>query len=193
MTNTCDATQSRRAGLQAKRNLQSQSSRSAPCRNPKQGAKRKHEVAESTDTATPSHNSLSQLLGEKSVMSDIAEHLMAYTQRNVSYEVQKAIAMTTAIAKWGCNIGDAASRAADCCGFSTETVRQWAFAYITTTPVSSEDDITDDYISDQLSTNCGHYENHTVSLVHDERFQLAARSFVCKHACRKGEPNRLGL
>ena len=54
----------------------------------------------------------------------------------------KATIMKTAIAKWGCNIGDdAASRAADCCGFSTETVRQWAFAYITTTPMSSEDDI----------------------------------------------------
>ena len=51
----------------------------------------------------PSHNSLSQLMGEKSVAITI---------------------MITAIAKWGCNIGDTASQAADCCGFSTETVRQ---------------------------------------------------------------------
>ena len=135
-------------------------------------------------------------MGEKSVTNDIAEQLLAYTQRNVSHEIQKAIAITilaTAMSKWGCNIGDAVGTAADCCGFSTETVRQWAFAYVTTTPMHSKDDMTDEYISDQFFCNRGHHENYTVSLVSDELFQLAARLFVRKHACRKGEPNLTSL
>ena len=60
----------------------------------------------------------------------------------MSFEVQKVIAitiMTTAIAKWGCSVGDAASRAADCTGFS-ERVRKWVFAFINTSPMDTTDD-----------------------------------------------------
>ena len=44
-----------------------------------------------------------------------------YIQRNVSYEVQKGIAihiLVTAITKWDCTILEAAQHAADCCGFN---------------------------------------------------------------------------
>ena len=97
--------------------------------------------------------------------------------------------MTTAITKWGCSILEAANRAADCCGFSSKTVRKWASSYIISTCTMSSDDITDEFITGQLSSNRGDHDTHTGSLLHDEDFQLAARTFVRKHACRKGQLN----
>ena len=110
----------------------------------------------------------------------------------MSFEILKAIAitiMTTAIAKWGCSTVEAASRAADCCGFNTEIVRQWAFVFINNTPMCSTEDLTDECLTDQLSSNRGHHDNHALSLLNDEEFRLAAQLFVRKHACRKGQPN----
>ena len=110
--------------LQARKSMQRQTSHAAPRANPRHGAKQKHGTAASTHE---SRITLAQLMGDKSKCGNIADTLLPYTQRNVSFEVQKVIAITivtTAIAKWGCSIVDAASHAADCCGFSTETVRQ---------------------------------------------------------------------
>ena len=106
--------------------------------------------------------------------------------------IQKAIViavMTTAIGKWGCSLVDAASHAAECMGFSTERVRKWAFAFINTTPTNLAENPTDECLTDQLSSNRGHHDYHAVSLLNDEDFQLAARSLVRKHACKKGQPN----
>ena len=130
--------------------------------------------------------------GDTSDFSSVAEHLLAYTERNVSHEVQKAIAITimaTAISQWGCSILEAANRAADCCGLTAATVRQWAFDYSTHASTISSEDITDEYKTEQLVSNCGSHDNHTECLGDDEDFQLAARMFVRKHACRKGESN----
>ena len=110
----------------------------------------------------------------------------------MSFEVQKAIAitiMTTAIAKWGCSVGDAASHAADCTGFSAERVRKWVFAFINTTPMDTTDDPTDECLTNRLSSGRGQHDSHAVCLLNDEGFQLAARTFVRNHACRKGQPN----
>ena len=126
-----------RPAQQAKRNVQSQNFRSAPHGNPAKGAKVRHQTAASAGTTCEPHITLVQLMHDKSMISDISETLLAYTQRNVSFEIQKAIAitiMTTAIAKWGCSIVEAASRAADCCRFNTERVRQWAFVFINDAP-----------------------------------------------------------
>ena len=90
--------------------------------------------------------------------------------------------MTTAIMKW-----EAASQAADCCGFSSKTVRQWASSFVIAY-TSSPDNITDNFTTEQLSSKRGHRDTHIGTLLHDEDFQLAARSFVRKHACKKGEP-----
>ena len=133
-----------------------------------------------------------QLIGDKSVSSNIAEILLTYTQRNVSYEIQKALAITimaTAVAKWTCSILEAANLAADCCGFNVEIVRRWASAFVSTTSTCPLDDMSDECITDILSSGRGHHDNHAASLLQDENFCLAAREYVRKHACRKGEPN----
>ena len=135
---------------------------------------------------------LTQLMHDKAMIGSMTENLLAYTQRNVSFEIQKAIAitiMTTAIAKLGCSVVDAASRAADCMGFSTERVRKWACAFINSTPMDPTGNPTDECLTDRLSSNHGHHDYLTVSLLNNEDFQLVARSFVRTHACRKGQPN----
>ena len=191
ISNGSDIPQTRRARLQAKKSVQSHCSRSAPRGNPAKGAKLRHRNRASTTTREP-HITLTQLMHNKAMISSITETLLTYIQRNVSFEIQKAIAiavMTTAIGKWGCSVVDAASHAADCTGFSTERVRKWAFAFVNTTPMNPADNLTDECLTDQLSSNRGHHDYHAVSLLNDEDFQMAARSFVRKQACRKGQPN----
>ena len=97
--------------------------------------------------------------------------------------------MATTITKWGCSITEAASRAADYSGFSAETARLWASSFIISTSTIVPDNTTDEYITEQLTTNHGAHDTHTGSLLHDDHFQLAARSYVQKQACRKGAPN----
>ena len=81
--------------------------------------------------------------------------------------------MTTAIAKWDCGILEAANRAADCCGFSSKTVRKWASSYIISTCTVLPVDITDEFLTGQLS-NCGDHDTDIGSWLHNEAFQLAA-------------------
>ena len=101
---------------------------------------------------------------------------------DVSYEVQKAMAinvMVTALQRWNCTILEAAKYAADCCGFSSECIRRWASAYTVTASACSTDELNDDeYITDNLSSHRGHHENHTVSIVNNEDFRLAACVYV---------------
>ena len=97
--------------------------------------------------------------------------------------------MTTAITKWGCYVTVAASHAADCTGFKNETVRRWAYQFFDFKPLNPSDES----LSDHLSSNKGLYDGHRVTLINDEGFQLAARLFVRKHACRKGQPNLTSL
>ena len=175
--------------------MQSQQMHSAPRGNSTEGAWARHRC-DASDTSAESASqepaTLFELLGDKHVIAEAADHIMAYSQRNTSFEIQKAMAITImamAITKWGCNITEAARRAADCSGFSAETVRLWASSFIISTSTIAPDNITDEYITEQLATNRGAHDTHTGSLLHDEQFQLAARSYVRKHACRKGAPN----
>ena len=132
-------------------------------------------------------------MGNMSATNITLDNLQAYTQRNVSYEIQKAIAisiMATAITKWNCNIVEATSRAADCCGFNVEVIIKAVGNCILHNCLHvSYNDMTDEHITDMLSSNRGHHDNHTTTLLHDEDFRMAARTYVRKHACRKGEPN----
>ena len=93
ITNMNDEPRSREAGQEAKRALQTQTSYFCPHGNPVQGAMKKHRAAEHT-SAEQESASLLQLMGDETVSRNISETLLAYTQRNVSYEIQKAIAIT---------------------------------------------------------------------------------------------------
>ena len=194
VTNLRGETQGRTAQVKARRDIQSHQRRFARRGNPKQGARAKcRTVAANVGESAPTEpTTLSDVMVDNHIISDTSEHLQQYINRNATYEAQKAMAitvMTTAITKWGCSILEAANRAADCCGFSSKTVRKWASSYIISTCTLSPDDITDEFITGQLSSNRGDHDTHTGSLLHDEDFQLAARTFVRKHACRKGQPN----
>ena len=62
-------------------------------------------MAAASKTCEP--KTLTQLMNDKAMSNETAEVLMAYIQRNVSFEIQKAIAIpivSTAIAKWGCSV-----------------------------------------------------------------------------------------
>ena len=54
--------------------------------------------------------------------------------KNVSWEVQKAIAMAEAMTELNMGIVEAAKFAASCTGFSQEVVRRWAFVLSHSTP-----------------------------------------------------------
>ena len=126
ITNMSDEPRSREAGQEAKRALQAQTSRFGPRGNPVQGAMKKHRAADHTSGEQESA-SLLQLMGDETVSSNLSETLLVYTQRNVSYEIQKVIAipiMATAVTKWNRSIVEAANRAADCSGFNVEIVRR---------------------------------------------------------------------
>lgn len=110
-------------------------------------------------------------------------------------EVQKAVAITvmgTAMMSWGQGICKSAELAADVMGYSPQVTRGWAFDYFTSfadmfrvTP----ENVTDEDIEAQLSSSRGRGSRHPNSLIFDEQFQLDARCFVRKNACKKGEPN----
>ena len=169
--------------------MESQGVRCAPRGNPVQGGKCRQSTSESTSAPT----SFLEMMRDDVVINNTTETLTTYIQRNVSYEVQKGQAikiMVTSIAKWNCSIREAAQHAADCSGFSDVTIRQWASAFVTALTTCSEDDMSyDECIEEFLSSNRGGHDNHAYSLLHDEDFCLAARTYVRKHACRKGEPN----
>lgn len=173
---------SRSAGQKAGRTLQEQATLRAPRGNPAQGAATKHRSAD------PGYTVKSPI----AVSSNIANILMAYIQRNIPYEAQKAIAisvMAVAMSRWNCGVVDAANRATECCGFNAEALRRWFRAFSSTTSSCSLENMTDKNITTVLSSRCGQHDNHAASLVNDERFCLAAREYVRKHACKKGEPN----
>ena len=112
-------------------------------------------------------------MGDQTVSSNISETLLAYTQRNVSYEIQKAIAITimaTAVIKWNCSIVEAVNRAADCSGFNEKIVRRWASEFCNITSTCPLDDMSDECITDILSSGRGHHDNHAASLLYDEHF-----------------------
>ena len=129
---------------------------------------------------------------DETVSSNISEILLPYTQRNISYEIQRAIAITimaTAVTKWNCSIVEAANRVADCSGLIAEIVWRWASEVCNITSTCPLDDMSDECIIDILSSGREHHDNDAASLLYDGNFGLSAREYVWKHAYREGEPN----
>ena len=90
---------------------------------------------------------------------------------------------------WGCAIIETAKYAADCTGFSEESIRRWASSFFISDYWQVSDGVCDEEVTAELSSERGHSITHWSSLIHDEEFQSAARIYVRKHACCKGEPN----
>lgn len=112
----------------------------------------------------------------KELTSNISECLNAYIQSNCTHEIKKCMAlsiMITAVTKWVCSICEAASRAADCTGYSAATIREWAFSFILSASLVPHDDITEEYIMEELASQCGHRKTRkgACTLLHNESFQ----------------------
>ena len=104
--------------MKARRVIQSQQHCYAPRGNPSQGARAKcRPAAVLPEPASVEPATLSDVMDDEHIISDASGSLLEYIQRNASFEIQKAMAitiMTTAITKWGCSVLEAASQAADC-------------------------------------------------------------------------------
>lgn len=108
----------------------------APRGNPQAGvAERRAEVpTENHRTKHPdAHTNLGMLFRERrDVFNRGAEMAAAYVQRNASYEIQKAYAislMTTAMSAWGCSVNEATRIASDCTSFNPETIHLWVSSF----------------------------------------------------------------
>ena len=142
----------RMSALKAKRALKSQNSVQAARGNPARGGK----LRQGQTVSVAEHESvhLLKLVHDRSLLGTVYSSLAGFIQRNVSFEVQKAIAinmMITALLEWNCTILQAAQHAANCCGFKPATVRLWA-----TTPLLSEASTcsAEEFNDDEYITQC---------------------------------------
>ena len=163
----------------------------APQGNPSEGVKAR--VTGSASNNSKCTTTLKQLLSQNKTAIIATSHLKTYIQHNTAYEIQKASAisiMATAVTVWGCSILEAANKAAECTGYNAESVRKWALSFFSSSCSMSKDDITDEFITDELSSDRGHHDiRYSNLLLHNEEFQLAARTYVRSNSCIKGEPN----
>ena len=112
----------------------------------------------------------------------LAEHaFLGIFKKNVTIEMDKAIAinvMATATENSSMNIVEAAEFAGQVCGHSGQMVCRWAFSFFTSiSAYSCLEDVDDDFISAELSSECG-ASSVKDRIIHNEDFKLAARSFV---------------
>ena len=122
------------------------------------------------------------------------ECLDDYIEKNSTFEFQKAVAlkvMVTAMSEWGKGIMESASMASDITGYSAWVIRKWAFEYFSAISIfsGSLDNIDNEFIDIQLSSNRGCGIGNQSSIIHDEEFKISAREFVRSNSYKKGEPN----
>ena len=130
----------------------------------------------------------------KALFNQGKEFVSKYVSRNVSWEVQKAIAiqtMTTAMTELGMGVVQAANFAGILTGYSGQVVRRWASALFATLAQypGSLDDVDDSFIELELSSERGKACGNPAAIIHDEEFCLAVREYIRSNAYRKGEPN----
>ena len=121
-----------------------------------------------------------------------------YIEKNSTFEFQKAVAlkvMVTAMSEWGKGGGkgimESASMASDITGYTALVIRKWAFEYFSAISIfsGSLDNIDNEFIDIQLSSNRGCGIGNQSSIIHDEEFKISAREFVRSNGYKKGEPN----
>ena len=99
--------------------------------------------------------------------------------------------MVTAMSEWGKGIMESASMASDITGYSAWVIRKWAFEYFSAISIfsGSLDNIDNEFIDIQLSSNRGSSIGNQSSIIQDEEFKISAREFVRSNGYKKGEPN----
>ena len=89
----------------------------------------------------------------------------------------------------GKNITEAAEIASTYTTLSKETIRKWTSTYFVDMVTTSLENVTDEVIEQELSSERGRGHSSPSSLIHDEGFCLSARKYVREHSYIKGEPN----
>ena len=97
--------------------------------------------------------------------------------------------MATTMIQCDNNITEASEVAARYTMLSKETIRKWTSSYFSDMIATCPENVTDEVIEQELSSERGHGHSSPSSLIHDEEFQLSAREFVREHSYVKGEPN----
>ena len=121
------------------------------------------------------------------------EFVNKYVSRNVSWELQKAIAIqtmtTTAMTELGIGVVQAANFAGILTGFSGQVIRRWASALFVTLAQypASLDDVDDNFIELELSSERGKACGNPAAIIHDEGFCLAAREYIRSNAYRENQ------
>ena len=123
------------------------------------------------------------------------EYICNFVSKNVSWEVQKALAiqiMTSAMTELGKGIIDAAKFATATTSYS-QVVCRWAFSYFTALNQypGSVDDLNIHFIETQLSSERGKGCGNADSILHDEEFQLLARKYIRSNVGRAHQISRL--
>ena len=161
------------------------------------GAKIKEQINPRGMHATHSDESdkpktLYELVHKRSNVLDEGKTCLSnFIERNTTFANKKALALHVfalgVLSERG--IKNSCALAAAITGFRELVIRQWASDifkdYFAT--LSCLDDITDEDLEEELSSNRGKHAN--LSLLNDEGFQLAAREYVRERGYSKGEPN----
>ena len=120
---------------------------------------------------------------DKTIISRTSENVVQYIQRNATLEAQKAMAIaivTTAITKRGCSI----LQALDCYRFSSKTVRQYVgLFFVIATCTSSPDNMTDEFIAEQFSSNRGYHDIYPHWQFASQQRLLTDSTGICTYTC----------
>ena len=151
----------------------------------------KSQASQSDDTCSTLYSIFTR---DRELFDKGKEYIGNFVSKNVSWEVQKALAiqiMSSAMTELGKGIVDAAKFAAATTGFSQEVVRRWAYAHFTALDQypGSLNDLDLDFIQTELSSEQGKACGNPDAILHDEDFQLSARKYIRSNAYRKGAPN----
>ena len=125
----------------------------APRGNPIAGSTARHQVQsvefeETADGDAPA-TLCSAFQKSKNAFLKHAEQLMGFIQRNVSYEVQKVVAisiMATTMIQCDNNITEASEVAAQYTMLSKETIRKWTSSYFSDMIATCPENVTDEVI-----------------------------------------------
>ena len=126
------------------------------------------------------------------IWKESLQRLQQFTESNTTFSTQKAFALQVVAGMVLAEKGFTAScsLAAQCTGFSSETIRRWAVELFANYfgLVSNLEDISDDQLQEELESARGKHPKY-VSLMTDETFRKEAKQFVLENGYSKGKPN----
>ena len=115
-----------------------------------------------------------------------------YIERNTTFEVQKASALSifAGAVLSGHGILEACALASVCTVFAARTIRRWATEVFGDffSVISNSDDITDEILEIEFQSGRGRHPKR-VSLMSDDKFRKQVKEYVLENGYVKGRPN----